>query len=97
MIWKAIESGGYQLVRLVISIVLARILDPANYTTLALLLIFVNLADVFVKRGFSTALIQKKDADNVDFSSVLWASLAIAGVLYLVLFFTAPAIAAFYE
>ncbi|MEN6595517.1 MAG: lipopolysaccharide biosynthesis protein [Clostridiaceae bacterium] len=97
MIWKAIESGGYQLVRLVISIVLARILDPANYTTLALLLIFVNLADVFVKRGFATALIQKKDADNVDFSSVLWASLAIAGVLYLVLLFTAPAIASFYE
>ncbi|HWQ05649.1 MAG TPA: lipopolysaccharide biosynthesis protein [Feifaniaceae bacterium] len=97
MIWKAIESGGYQLVRLVISIVLARILDPANYTTLALLLIFVNLADVFVKRGFATALIQKKDADNVDFSSVLWASLAIAGVLYLVLFFTAPFIASFYE
>ena len=48
MIWKAIESGGYQLVRLIISIVLARILDPANYTTLALLLIFINIADVFV-------------------------------------------------
>ncbi len=77
MIWKAIESGGYQLVRLIISIVLARILDPANYTTLALLLIFINIADVFVKRGFSTALIQKKDADNVDFSSVLWASLSL--------------------
>lgn len=97
MIWKAIESGGYQLVRLIISIVLARILDPANYTTLALLLIFINIADVFVKRGFSTALIQKRDADNVDFSSVLWASLIVAGALYAVLFFAAPAIAAFYE
>ena len=56
VIWKAMESGGNQAVRFVISVVLARMLDPQNYTTLALLLIFVNIADVFVKRGFSTAL-----------------------------------------
>jgi O-antigen/teichoic acid export membrane protein len=91
------ENGGNQLVRFVISIVIARILDPANYKTLALLLIFINIADVFVKRGFSTALIQRKDADNVDFSSVLWAGLAIAGMLYFVLFFTAPWISTFFE
>ncbi len=97
VIWKTMESGGNQAVRFVISIVLARMLDPENYTTLALLLIFVNIADVFVKRGFSTALVQRKDADNTDFSSVLWASLAIAGILYAALFFGAPYIARFYE
>ena len=97
VIWKAMESGGNQLVRLIISIVLARLLDPVNYTTLAIVLIFINLADVFVKRGFSTSLIQSKEADNVDFSSVLWASLAVAAVLYVILFFTAPWIAAFYK
>jgi O-antigen/teichoic acid export membrane protein len=97
VIWKTMENGGNQLVRFVISIVIARILDPANYKTLALLLIFINIADVFVKRGFSTALIQRKDADNVDFSSVLWAGLAIAGMLYFVLFFTAPWISTFFE
>lgn len=97
VIWKTMENGGNQLVRFVISIVIARILDPANYKTLALLLIFINIADVFVKRGFSTALIQRKDADNVDFSSVLWAGLAIAGVLYITLFFTAPWISTFFE
>ena len=97
VIWKAMESGGNQAVRFVISVVLARMLDPQNYTTLALLLIFVNIADVFVKRGFSTALVQRKDADNTDFSSVLWASLAIAAVLYVALFFGAPAIAKFYQ
>ena len=91
------ESGGNQAVRFVISIVLARMLDPKNYTTLALLFIFVNFADVFVKRGFSTSLVQRKDADNTDFSSVLWVSLGIAAVLYAVLFFAAPAIARFYE
>ena len=97
VIWKAMESGGNQAVRFVISVVLARMLDPENYTTLALLLIFVNIADVFVKRGFSTALVQRKDADNTDFSSVLWASLFIAGILYVALFFGAPYIARFYE
>ena len=97
MIWKAMESGGSQLVRLVISIVLARKLDLEHYSTLTLVLIFINLADVFVKRGFSTAILQRKDADNLDFSSVLWASLVIAAALYAALFFTAPAIAVFYE
>ncbi len=91
------ENGGNQLVRFVISIVIARILDPTNYKTLALLLIFINIADVFVKRGFSTALIQRKDADNIDFSSVLWAGLAIATILYIALFVTAPWISTFFE
>lgn len=97
VIWKAMESGGNQAVKFVISVVLARMLAPENYTTLALLLIFVNIADVFVKKGFATALIQRKDADNVDFSSVLWASFAIAALFYAVLFFAAPFIAGFYE
>ena len=97
VIWKAMESGGYQAIRFVISVVLARMLSPENYTTLALLLIFVNFADVLVKRGFSTALVQRKDADNLDFSSVLWISLALAAVFYVVLFFAAPSIAVFYE
>ncbi|NLI53960.1 MAG: lipopolysaccharide biosynthesis protein [Clostridiales bacterium] len=97
MIWKALESGGNQGITIVISIVLARMLDPENYTTLALLMIFVTFADVFVKRGFATALIQKKDADNVDFSSALWVMLALAGAFYALLFFGAPFISGFYE
>ncbi|MDP3447309.1 MAG: lipopolysaccharide biosynthesis protein [Eubacteriales bacterium] len=97
VIWKAMESGGNQLVKFVISVMLARMLDPQNYTTLALLLIFVNIADVLVKRGFATALIQRKDADNTDFSSVLWLTLVLAAVFYGVLFFSAPAVSRFYE
>ena len=97
VIWKAMESGGNQAVKFVISVALARVLSPDNYTTLALLLIFVNIADVFVKKGFATALIQRKDADNVDFSSVLWASLVIAAALYAAVFFAAPYIASFYK
>lgn len=90
------ESGGNQAVKFVISVILARMLDPQNYKTIAILLIFVDFADVFVKRGFATALIQKKDADNVDFSSVLWITLALAGIFYAALFFGAPYVAQFY-
>ncbi len=95
--WKAMESGGNQAVKFVISIVLARMLAPEYYTTLAILMIFITIADVFVKKGFATALIQRKDADNVDFSSVLWASFVIAALFYAALFFASPFIADFYQ
>ncbi len=97
VIWKAMESGGNQLVKFVISVVLARMLAPENYKTLAVLLIFVDFADVLVKRGFATALIQKKDADNTDFSSVLWITLALAAMFYGALFLSAPSIALLYK
>jgi O-antigen/teichoic acid export membrane protein len=97
VIWKAMESGGNQFVKLVISVVLARLLDPENYTTLALLQIFVIFAETLIKRGFATALLQRKNADNVDFSSALWLMLSLAAVFYAVLYFAAPAIADYYK
>ena len=96
VIWKAMESGGNQFVKLVISVVLARLLDPQNYKTLTAMIIIVDLADTIVKRGFVTSLIQRKDADNTDFSSVLWIMLALAGVFYVGFYFAAPALAKVY-
>ena len=93
VIWKAMESGGNQLVKLVISVVLARLLDPQNYKTLTLMLIIVDFADTIVKRGFVTSLVQHKDADNTDFSSVLWLMLALAGIFYAAFYFGAPVLA----
>lgn len=97
VIWKAMESGGNQLVKLVISVVLARLLDPKNYTTLAAMMIIIDLADTVVKRGFVTSLVQRKDADNVDFSSVLWIMLAIASIFYTILYFVAPSLSQVYK
>lgn len=97
MIWKAMESGGNQFVKLVISVVLARLLDPENYTTLALIQIFVIFAETLIKRGFATALLQRKNADNIDFSSALWLMLSLSIAFYTVLFFAAPAIANYYK
>lgn len=97
LIWKYMERCGCQGVQFVLSIILARLVSPSDYGIIALILIFIQIATVFVQSGFNTALIQKKNADEIDFSSVLYLSLFVALILYTVLFFAAPLIAAFYK
>ncbi len=94
--WKFAERISAQAVTTIVSIILARILDPSHYGTVAIVTIFITLANVFVSDGFGSALIQKKNADALDFSSVLYANLAVAAGLYAILFFCAPAITRFY-
>ncbi|MBR5595996.1 MAG: lipopolysaccharide biosynthesis protein [Paludibacteraceae bacterium] len=90
------ERISAQLVQLVVSIVLARILSPSDYGAVAMVTIFVMLANVLIEGGFSSALIQKKDADDIDFSTVFYFSIAFSLVLYAILYFSAPAISSFY-
>ena len=71
-IWRFAERCGAQLVTFIVSIVLARILMPEDYGTVALVTIFTTIMQVFVDSGLSTALIQKKDADDLDFSSLFY-------------------------
>ncbi len=96
LFWKFFERSGTQLIQFCVTIALARILIPEDFGLVALIAIFINVASVFVQSGLNTALIQKKDADDLDFSSVFWASLGIATLVYAILFFTAPFIANFY-
>ena len=88
LIWKLMERCGAQGVQLLVQILLARLLDPEDFGVLTLLIVFVNLANVFIQTGFSTSLIQKKEVDEIDLSSVLFASLGVAAVLYVVLYVT---------
>lgn len=97
MIWKLLERFSSQLVSFVISIVLARLLMPSDYGIIAIILVFINLANVIIDGGFNTALVQKKDADQTDFSTIFWFCLAMSVFLYAVLFFGAPFIADFYK
>lgn len=90
------ERGSTQGIQFIVSIILARLLLPEDYGLIAIVTILIMLANVLVQSGFNTALIQKKDADEVDFSSVFYLSLLFAGLLYVVLFFAAPLIADFY-
>jgi O-antigen/teichoic acid export membrane protein len=95
--WRFAERCGAQLVTFIVSIVLARILAPEDYGTIALITVFTNIMQVFVDSGLGTALIQKKDADDLDFSSVFYFNFAVCLVLYGVMFVAAPFIAAFYD
>ena len=97
LFWKLMERVGTQGIQFVVQIVLARLLLPEEYGTIAIITIFISFANVFVQYGFNTALIQKKNADQTDFSSVFFLSLIVAGVFYLVLFLAAPFIAGFYQ
>lgn len=96
MIWKFSERIGAQGISFIVQIVLARILDPDAFGVIALVTIFITLSNVFVTSGFASALVQKKDADDLDFSTVFYYSLAFSLVIYAALFFAAPLIANFY-
>lgn len=95
--WKFGERLLAQGISFVVSIVLARLLMPKDYGIVAMVIVFITLADVFVSSGFGTALIQKKDADDTDFSTIFYCSMVVSVVIYLILFFAAPLVASFYK
>lgn len=94
--WKFAERILAQAVTMIVSVILARLLQPSDYGIISIVMIFITLANVFVSDGFGSALIQKKNADALDFSSVLYFNIGLSIILYLVLFFTAPYITRFY-
>lgn len=97
VVWKTGERFFSQFVAFVISIVLARLLTPDDYGVIAMILVFINIADVFVQSGFSSALIQKKDADQLDFSTIFYCSALASVFIYFSLFLSAPLVGQFYN
>ena len=96
LIWRFSERIGAKLISVVVNLILARILAPELYGTVAIVLVFTEILQVFVESGFGTALIQKKDADDLDFSSVFFFNLAMSVLLYVLLFAFAPLISRLY-
>ncbi len=90
--WKLFEKGGRAAVELAVQVVMARLLAPAQFGALAVMLVFVNTGNVIVQSGLNTALVQTPDMDDVDCSTVFWMSLALALAMYAALFVCAPAI-----
>lgn len=97
VIWRFAERCGAQIVSFIVSIVLARILAPEAYGTIALITVFTNILQVFVDSGLGNALIQKKDVDDLDFSTVFFANITVCLLLYVGVFLCAPVIARFYN
>lgn len=97
LLWKFLERFGVSGVQFILQIILARLLSPDDYGVLSIMIIFTTLANVFIQNGFNTSLIQKKDVDNRDYSSVFWLSFLFSILLYIILFLFAPVLANFYK
>ena len=95
-IWRFAERCGAQGVTFIVSIVLARILDPEVYGTVALITVFTSILQAFIDGGFGNALIQKKESDDLDFSTVFYFNVFMCICLYILMYFFSPVIARFY-
>lgn len=97
VLWSSAQRFGTMTITFVSNIMLARLLSPDDYGCIAMLMIFISLANTFIDGGFGSALIQKKQPTQVDYSTIFYWNIAIALLLYLVLFLSAPLVAKFYR
>ncbi len=97
MLWSAVQKFGNMGISFVSNIVLARMLTPDDYGCIGMLAIFITVSNTFVDGGFGSALIQKEEPTQKDYSTIFWWNIFISSLLYGVLFLSAPAIAEFYH
>ena len=95
-IWRFMERAFAQGMGFLVQIILARILMPQDFASLAIIVAVTNYALILVQSGLSTAIIQKEDVDDLDISTLMVSSLAVALILYVFIFFAAPYIADYY-
>lgn len=96
-LWRAFQNVSSQLVSFIIQIVLARILLPEDFGVISLTTVFVQISSVFVQTGLTSSLVQKKEIDEYDKSSMFYLSIALGVILYLIAFFASPLIAHLYD
>lgn len=97
LIWKFAERSGAQIIQFIVSVILARLLTPSDYGLIGLITVFISIALVFAQSGLGQALVQRKNIDTVEFSTVFYFSMAFSILLYIILFLCAPLIAGFYK
>ena len=97
LIYKSMERYVVMAFQMIVQIVIARILSPSDYGVVAMMAVFIAIANVFIHNGFNAAIIQKKEADNRAFGTALLINFLIGSFLYSILFFASPAIANFYH
>lgn len=96
-LWSAVDKFAYHGISFIISIFLARLLMPSDYGLIGMISIFISISNSFINSGLGMGLIQKVDRTEVDFSTVFIFNLVVSGLFYIVLFFSAPIIANFYD
>ena len=95
--WSGVERFSVQGINFLLSIIIARIVSPSAYGLIVMVQVFLSFSQIFIDGGFATALIQKKDRDETDYCTAFIFNMGVATFLYLLLFFTAPLIARYYE
>ena len=95
--WNFVEKVLIRGVSFFISIILARLLSPSDYGLIGMLAVFVSISNVFIEGGLAKALIQRQDCQDIDFSTAFVANVGMSLVIYLIMFVSAPWIAAFYN
>lgn len=97
LIWKFLNGGTAQVIQLIVSIIVARMLTPSDFGVVSLILVFTSISTVFIQAGLGSAIIQKQDISQIQLSSVFYYSFFCAILLYLILYATAPLIGHFYQ
>ena len=97
MVWTALQRYSTMGIKFISGIILARLLTPHDYGCIGMLSLFMVLAEAFIDGGFGSALIQKKQPTQEDYSTIFYWNLGMAALMYVVLYFSAPAIARFYD
>ena len=97
LIWRFAERCGAQGVSFIVGLVLARLLSPEDYGLIAIVSVFTTFLNVFIDSGMGGALVQKKNADDIDYSSVFYFNVAFSVILYLAFFFASPWFASLYD
>lgn len=97
MVWTALQKYSTMFIAFISGIILARLLTPYDYGCIGMLSIFMVLAEAFIDGGFGSALIQKKQPTQEDYSTIFWWNLGMALLMYAILFISAPAVSRFYD
>ena len=97
MLWAGIGKVGALGISFITNMVLARLLLPSDFGCIAMLYVFIAISGIFVNGGLGSALIQKKEPTHIDYTTVFYWNIVMSVLFYLILFFTAPAIARMYD
>ena len=97
VIWSAVEKFGSSAFMFIANLILARLLIPEDFGAVAMLMVFISISETIVNAGFCTALIQKKEIDKVDCSTVFVWNITFSSILYIILYAISPYIANFYN
>jgi len=95
--WTSIETFGGKIITFIIGIVIARILEPKDYGIIGMAYFFISIAQIFLVSGFITALLQKKEVSEIDYSTVFIFQVFFSILLYLFFFIISVPISNFYN